>query len=110
MAAAFPTSSNPALPEALERKYREAEPYKPLRFDRKRAVGRWLMALGGAAVVTLAVTYALRNRRTLLPNVRNLMDDLPDLRAYLRELPDVPDWSELRAHLRDLLNYIPSRG
>lgn len=109
MAATFPTSSNPALPEALERKYREAEPYKPLRFDRNRAVGRWLMALGGAAVIALAVTYALRNRRMTLPTVRDLMDHLPDLRAYLRNLPDVPDLSELRTHLRDLLNYIPSR-
>ena len=109
MAAAFPTSSNPVsnpvLSEAVERKYREAEPYKPLRFDRNRAVGRWLMALGGAAVIALAIAYALRNRRTSLPDVRYLMDHLPDL----RDIPNLPDLSELRGYLRDLLHYIPSR-
>ncbi len=95
MSTLFPTST-PTSPtaEAIERKYSAAQEYEPLRFKRNRGRSGWLIALGGAAVIALAAAYVLRDRRTSLPDLRDLADSMRD-------------W---RDHVRNWRDYIPSRS
>lgn len=84
MSTLFPTNT-PTSPtaEAIERKYSAAQAYEPLRFKQNRGRSGWLIALGGAAVIALAAAYVLRDRRTLLPDLRDLANSMRDWRDYI---------------------------
>ena len=83
----FPTSSDPISPAydaSLEPVLPEQNRSREIWKRRLRKARPSLIALGGAAVVALVAVYVLRDRRSVLSNLRNYIpNDLRELRDYI---------------------------